>query len=160
MGTLPAEQHLFLGLSTVTDDGTLVTVPPLHHFVVTAVLDVPATASALQSAQQTLESTIAGLEASGLLDFRPSGLGLAVSWGLPYFNSLPPALTSAWLPVDIAASQANQQTTYAITNAITFASDPPGMILEQNDVAFVFAATPSDTSRRRSTRSSVGLRRD
>ncbi len=144
VGTLPAEQHLFLGLSTVTDDGTLVTVPPLHHFVVTAVLDVPATASALQSAQQTLESTIAGLEASGLLDFRPSGLGLAVSWGLPYFNSLPPALTGAWLPVDIAASQANQQTTYAITNAITFASDPPGMILEQNDVAFVFA---SDTFR-------------
>ena len=84
------------------------------------------------------------MEDSGLLDFRPSGLGLAVSWGLPYFNLLPPALTSAWLPIDLVASQANQQTTFAILNAITFASDPPGTILEQNDVAFVLA---SDTFR-------------
>ena len=87
--SLPPEQHLFLGLSTVTDNATLVTVPPLHHAVVTAQLNVPATTPALQNAQQVLESAIAGLEDSGLLDFRPSGLGLAVAWGLPYFNLLP-----------------------------------------------------------------------
>jgi hypothetical protein len=138
--TLPAEQHLFLALPNVTNDGTLVTVPPLHHLVVTADLNIPATVSAWQNAQNTLESTIAGLEDSGLLDFTAPGLGLAVSWGLPYFNRLPPALTSALLPIDIAASRANQQTTFAILNAIPFASDPPGTILERNDVAFVLAS--------------------
>lgn len=124
--SLPPEQHLFLGLSTVTDNATLVTVPPLHHAVVTAQLNVPATTPALQNAQQVLESTISGLEDSGLLDFRPSGLGLAIAWGLPYFDLLPTALTSEWLPLDLAASQANGATTYAILNASSFASDPPG----------------------------------
>jgi hypothetical protein len=143
-GALPLEQHLFQGLSTVTDNGTLVTVPPLHHAVVTAVLTGPGTKPALQDAQQVLESAIGALEDSGLLDFRPSGLGLAVAWGLPYFNRLPAALTSAWLPIDLPLSQANQETTRAILNAITFASDPPGTILEQNDLAFVFASDHVD----------------
>ncbi len=142
--SLPPEQHLFLGLSTVTDNATLVTVPPLHHAVVTARLNVPATTPVLQHAQQVLESAIAGLEDAGLLDFRPSGLGLAVAWGLPYFNLLPTALTSQWVPVDLAASQANGATTYAILNARSFASDPPGVILEQNDVAFVMASDHLD----------------
>ena len=90
------------------------------------------------------KSAIAGLEDSGLLDFRPSGLGLAVAWGLPYFNLLPSALTSEWLPIDLAASQANGATTYAILNASSFASDPPGVILEQNDIAFVMASDHLD----------------
>ena len=142
--SLPSEQHLFLGLSTVTDNATLVTVPPLHHAVVTAQLNVPATTSALQNAQHVLESAIAGLEDSGLLDFRPSGLGLAVAWGLPYFNLLPTALTGEWLPLDLAASQANGATTYAILDASSFASDPPGVILEQNDIVFVMASDHLD----------------
>jgi hypothetical protein len=144
VGALPLEQHLFQGLTTVRDNGTLVTVPPLHHAVVTAMLTGPATKPALQDAQSVLESAIGALEDSGLLDFRPSGLGLAVAWGLPYFNRLPAALTGAWLPVDIALSQQNQETTSAILDAITFASDPPGTILEQNDVAFVFASDHVD----------------
>ena len=106
--------------------------------VVTATLTVPI--SALQEAQSTLESTLQGLEDSGLLTFTPSGLGLAVAWGLPYFDSLPPALSEAWLPVDLVTSQASGQPTLALLNAITFASDPPGTILEQNDVAFVLAS--------------------
>jgi hypothetical protein len=107
-------------------------------------LNCPATTPALQDAQQVLESAIGELEDSGLLDFRPSGLGLAVAWGLPYFNLLPSALTSVWLPTDIALSQANQEKTLAILNAVTFASDPPGTILEQNDVAFVLASDHLD----------------
>lgn len=138
--SLPPEQHLFLGLSTVSDNATLVTVPPLHHAVVTAQLNVAVTTPALQNAQQVLESAIAGLENSGLLDFRPSGLGLAVAWGLPYFNLLPTALTSEWLPLDLAASHANGEATYAILDANSFASDPPGVVLEQNDIAFVIAS--------------------
>ncbi len=142
---LPLEQHpLFLGLSTVKDNGTLVKVPPLHHVVVTAVLNIPATTSALQSAQQVLEASIADLEKSGLLDFRPSGLGLAIVWGIPYFDLLPLTLVNGLLPIDLVASQSNQETTSAIQNAITFASDPPGTILEQNDLAFVFASDHLD----------------
>jgi hypothetical protein len=142
--SLPPEQHLFLGLSTVTDNATLVTVPPLHHAVITAKLEVPATTSNLKMAQQVLESAITGLEDSGLLDFRPSGLGLAVAWGLPYFNLLPTALTSDWLPLDLAASKANEETTYAVLNASRFASDPPGIVLEENDIAFVMASDHLD----------------
>jgi hypothetical protein len=142
--TLPLEQHLFDGLSTVTDNGTIVTVPPLHHTVVTAVLNVSGTTATLQNAQQVLESAIAELEDSGLLDFKPSGLGLAVVWGLPYFNLLPAPLTNAWLPIDVSASQTNGETTLAILDAVTFASDPPGTVLEQNDVAFVFASDSLD----------------
>src|ERR1700722_18081194 len=134
---LPLEQHLFSGLATVKDDGTLVTVPPRHHAVVTAQLTVPATTAALQNAQQVLETAIARLEHRGLLDYRPTGLGLAVGWGLPYFNRLPSSLTGSWLPVDLTASQANNQTTLAILDAIAFASDPPEVVLEQNDIVFV-----------------------
>ena len=142
--SLPPEQHLFLGLSTVRDDGTLVTVPPRHHAIVTARLDVPATTVALQNAQQVLETAIAGLEDQGLLDFRPTGLGLVVGWGLPYFNLLPPTLTTSWLPVNLTASQANNETTLAILDAIAFASDPPEVVLEQNDMAFVLASDHLD----------------
>ncbi len=137
---LPLEQHLFSDLSRVVDNDTVVTVPPLHHMVVTAMLTVPLSDPALQEAQSTLESTLHGLEKSGLLTFTPSGLGLAVAWGLPYFDALPPALSEAWLPVDLVTSNETGQTTLAIVNAITFASDPPGTILEQNDVAFVMAS--------------------
>jgi hypothetical protein len=137
---LPLEQHLFQDLSLVVDNDTVVTVPPLHHMVVTATLAVPISASALQEAQATLESTLQGLEDSGLLTFTPSGLGLAVAWGVPYFGALPPALTNAWLPVDLVTSQATGVTTPALLDAVTFASDPPGTILEQNDVAIILAS--------------------
>jgi hypothetical protein len=142
--TLPREQHLFLDLTTVTDNDTVVTVPPLHHTVVTAKVNVGPTTAALQKAQRVLESAIAKLETSGLLNFTPAGLGLAVVWGLPYFEMLPPALTSAWLPMDLVTSQANNTATSALTDAISFASDPPDVVLEQNDVAFIFASDHQD----------------
>ena len=59
---------------------------------------------------------------------------------MPYFNALPSALSQAWLPIDLVTSQATGQTTFAILDAVTFASDPAGTILEQNDVAFVLAS--------------------
>lgn len=136
--SLPLEQHLYSGLSRVTDNGTIVVVPPLHHMVVTATLTVPA--AGFPQAQQVLETAISGLETSGLLDYTPSGMGLAVAWGLPYFNLLPSAVTNAYLPVDVVASRANGHRTLAIIDAITFASDPAGTLLEGNDVAFVMAS--------------------
>jgi hypothetical protein len=138
--SLPLEQHLFRDLTRVVDNETVVTVPPLHHMVVTATLTVPVSASALQAAQGTLESTLQNLEDSSVLTFTPSGLGLAVAWGLPYFDALPSAVSEAWLPVDLVTSHATGQTTPALLDAITFASDPPDTILEQNDVAFVLAS--------------------
>jgi hypothetical protein len=137
---LPLEQHLFRDLSRVVDNHTVVTVPPLHHMVVTATLTVPVSGPDLQAAQGTLESTLLSLEDSGVLTFSPSGLGLAVAWGVPYFDALPTALSEAWLPVDLVTSQTTGQTTSALLDAVTFASDPPGTVLEQNDVAFVMAS--------------------
>ena len=136
--SLPLEQHLFSGLSRVTDNGAIVVVPPLHHMVVTAALTVAP--SGFAQAQQVLEAAIAGLETSGLLDYTPSGMGLAVAWGLPYFNRLPPAVTDTYLPVDVVASRANGHRTLAVIDAITFPSDPAGTLLEGNDVAFVMAS--------------------
>jgi hypothetical protein len=137
---LPIEQHLFTNLASVIDNGVAVTVPPLHHMVVTAGLQVGATAAALQNAQQVLEAALAELEASGLLTFTPGGLGLAVGWGLPYFDQLPPALTAAQLPVDLVASRARGETTFAVLPAVQYPSDPPSTLLESNDVVFVFAS--------------------
>jgi hypothetical protein len=142
--TLPLEQHLFRDVSREVDNDTLVTVPPLHHMAVTANLTVPITTSALQEAQGTLESTLEGMEHSGQLTFTPSGLGLAVAWGLPYFEALPAPLSEAWLPVDLVPSQSTGRTTLALLDAITFASDPSGTILEQNDMAFVIASDHLD----------------
>ena len=137
---LPLEQHLFDGLATVTDNGTPVTVPPLHHAVVTATLEVAPTTAALQQAQHLLETTLTGLEQSHLLDFRPSGLGLAVAWGLPYFARLPAALTDAYLPVDLVTSRDTGTATGALLDAVRFASDPADLLLEANDVVFVLAS--------------------
>jgi hypothetical protein len=137
---LPAEQHLLRALETVTDHGTLVVVPPLHHVVVTARLEIPSTASALAHAQVLMETALSELEASGLLDFRPSGLALAVAWGLPYFARLPTTLNDAWLPIDVATTDARRSTTLAIQDAVAFASDPPTTVLEQNDLVFVMAS--------------------
>ena len=122
----------------MTDNGAVVVVPPLHHMVVTATLTAPPTGFA--QAQQVPETAIAGLETSGLLDHTPSGMGLAVAWGLPYVNRLPPALTNTYQPVDVVATRANGHKTLAVIDAITFPSDPLGTLLEGNDVAFVMAS--------------------
>jgi len=136
--SLPLEQHLYSGLSRVTDNGAIIVVPPLHHMVVTATLTVPP--AGFTQAQEVLETAIAGLETSGLLDFTPSGMGLAVAWGLPYFNRLPSALANSFLPVDVVASRANGHKTLAVIDAIGFPSDSAGTLLEGNDVAFVMAS--------------------
>src|SRR6476660_3652341 len=57
---LPPEQHVLDGVRTVTDNDVEVTVPPLHHEVVTA--RVKGDASDLTAAQRVLEDALAGLE--------------------------------------------------------------------------------------------------
>jgi hypothetical protein len=138
------------GSGVKSSNGTIaVRVPALHDHVITATLNVPANAKALQEAQHHLESVLLGLE----IQFppTPTGVGITVAWGLPYFHHYIPALgkTSgffkagtpypAYLPVDLMTSKIAGHTVYALQEARTFPSDqpPPGfgpVRLEQNDV--------------------------
>jgi hypothetical protein len=134
-----------------SSNGTIpVRVPPLHDHVVTATLNVPANAKALQEAQHHFESVLLGLERQ----FPPTaaGVGITVAWGLPYFRHYIPSLGKAsgffkrgtpypaYLPVDLVTSKMKGHTVYALQESRTFPSDqsPPGfgpVRLEHNDVA-------------------------
>src|SRR5258706_9206704 len=155
----PLEQYIIENVRVIKDNGSgvnssngtiLVEVPPLHSHVITATLNVPANTKALQEAQHHLESVLLGLEQK----FSPSprGLGVAVAWGLPYFQHYIPSLGKsssffkagtrypAYLPVDLVTSQQQKRTVYAVQESMTFPSDQPpagfGPVrLEQNHVA-------------------------
>ncbi|WP_326804631.1 hypothetical protein OIE49_27695 [Streptomyces sp. NBC_01788] len=58
-----------------------VRVPALHDHVITARLNVPAKAKALQEAQHHLESALLGLERQ--FSPTPTGVATTVAWGLP-----------------------------------------------------------------------------
>ena len=155
----PEEQYVVDNVPVIMDNGSGVnsssgTIPvlvhPLHNHVITATLKVPATTTSLQAAQHQLESVLLSLEQR--FSPTPTGLGVAVAWGLPYFHHYIPSLgkTSsffqagtrypAYLPVDLVTSKLEGHTVYAIQEAMTFPSDKPpagfGPVhLEQNDVA-------------------------
>src|SRR5258707_1316855 len=155
----PLEQYILENVRIIKDNGSgvnssngtiLVEVHALYNNVITATLNVPANAKALQEAQQHLESVLLGLEQK--FSPTPSGLGVAVAWGLPYFHNYIPSLVKtssvfkagtrypAYLPVDLVTSKLEGHTVYAVQEAITFPSDqsPAGfgaVRLEQNDVA-------------------------
>jgi hypothetical protein len=133
------EQYLFTG-RTVVDNGVTVISPPLHHAVVTAQL----TGRVTVAAQASLESVLAGLERSGLLDFTAGGGGVTIAWGKPYFNRLPAALVAQYMPVDRIASAAAGRTVPALLDAFAFASDPASLVLESNDLAVVVASDSID----------------
>ncbi|MGO9558331.1 MAG: hypothetical protein ACLPQS_06605 [Acidimicrobiales bacterium] len=146
---LPAEQYLFFETATVTDNGVVVSVPPLYHEVVTASLEVEQTLPALKAAQRKLEAALRELEASGLLDFKPSGLGLSVSWGLPYLTA--PLIARAWArhgPIDLRASEILGAPTSVLLDSVRFTTDPATSLLERNDVCITMA---SDTRANLST---------
>lgn len=139
------------GSGVQSSNGTIaVRVPALHDHVITARLNVPANAKALQEAQHHLESVLLGLERQ--FPPTPTGVGTTVAWGLPYFHKYIPSLgkTSgffkagtpypAYLPIDLMTSKMEGHTVYALQEARTFPSDqpPPGfgpVRLEHNDVA-------------------------
>ena len=133
-GPLPPEQHVLDGVQTVTDNHVEVTVPPLHHEVVTARVRVDR--ADLADAQRTLEAALTDLEAR----FAPTplGLGVAFAWGLPYFERLVPAAWRANLPFDRRASKA------ALLTARRFMSDPDSTLLEENDVAVLLRSDHLD----------------
>lgn len=158
---LPPEQHLLLNTQVILDDGTgssssngniAVVVPPLHHEVITARVNVAPGAAPLQQAQRQLESILQQLESS--FPPTPAGLGITLAWGLSYFQNFIPSLQVSspffaagtkypnYLPIDLRASKAAGKTVRAVIDAITFPSDQapfnyPGVILEQHDVAIL-----------------------
>jgi hypothetical protein len=137
---LPPEQHLMEGLRVIVDNGVAVQVPPLHHQVVTAKLRVGRSRAALRDAQHALEAALRGIEQE--YPPTPAGLGVIASWGTPYFRTYLPSLGGqaypAYLPVDTGASKTAGQAVSALEDVTPFPSDSPDLLLEQNDVAFVF----------------------
>jgi hypothetical protein len=153
------EQYLLQGTKVINVDGAgvqhkhgsvAVHVPPLHDHVITAQLNVAATPSALQDAQQHLESVLVDLEAS--FAPTPAGVGITIAWGIPYFLGFIPSLGKAsdffaagtrfpaYLPIDLVTSKAKGETVYALQPSRTFPSDTPpvgfGPVrLEENHIA-------------------------
>ncbi len=127
-GALPPEQHVLDGLRVITDNGVEVIVPPLHHQVVTAKVAVEA--RGLRDAQRALEDELAKLDAKYAPT--PSGLGITVAWGLPYFERFVAAQWRAHAPFDRRAERP------ALLPTRAFPSDPSDTVLERNDVAILF----------------------
>jgi hypothetical protein len=141
------------------EDGKIaVRVPALYDHVITARLNVPAKAKALQQAQHHLESVLLRLERE--FPPTPTGVGITVVWGLSYFQHYIPRLGKTsrffkagtpyprYLPIDLQTSKMEGHTVYAVQEARTFPSDqpPPGfgpVRLEQNDVAVLLRSDSS-----------------
>jgi hypothetical protein len=129
---LPPEQHILNNVPVITSNGIAVVVPPLYHQVVTATLNVKAKAKDLQQAQEALANVLGALDAT--YPATPSGLGLTMTWGLPYFQRYVPSQMSL-LPIDNRATATAGSSRLAILDAIQFPSDPNDLILEANDLA-------------------------
>ncbi|HEU5213611.1 MAG TPA: hypothetical protein VFU10_12635 [Gaiellaceae bacterium] len=121
----PREQHELQGLRVVENDGVEVVVPPLFHQVVTATV-VPGTQ--LADARSRFEDALASIE---------DRAAVTVAWGLPYFRRHVAALAGRHVPTDLRASETGRPVK-ALLDARRFPSDPPGVILEANDVAALF----------------------
>jgi hypothetical protein len=136
------EQHLLFGEQIVTDNGIEVIVPSLHHRVVTAKLQVEDTRAALLAAKAELEGALAAIERD--YDAGPSGLGVTVAWGLPYFRRYVPGPVREHLPVDERASKAKGRRVSALLDARRYPSDPHDAILEANDLAVLLRSDSRD----------------
>jgi hypothetical protein len=121
-GPMPREQHVF-DLRSVQSEGVEVLVPPLHSEIVTATIKV----DDLRAAQHDLEATLQDLDAQYTAD--PSGLGVTIAWGLPYFDERVARQAKAHLPFDHRAGKS------VLLPSRRFPSDPKDTLLERNDVA-------------------------
>jgi hypothetical protein len=120
--SLPPEQHVF-HLGSVQSEGVEVLVPPLHSEIVTAKIAT----SDLRPAQRDLEQALQRLDDEHAPD--ATGLGVTVSWGLPYFEQRVAAQAKTHLPFDHRAGKP------VLLPGRRFPSDPSDTRLEENDVA-------------------------
>jgi hypothetical protein len=128
-GPPPPEQHVLDGLAVTVEDGVEVIVPPLHHEVVTATVRRVDT-RALEDALRELDARYATT---------PAGLGVTIAYGTPYFDRhVARAAVEKHLPFDRRAEKP------ALLATRTFPSDPPGTILERNDVAVLLRSDRLD----------------
>ena len=139
---LPPEQHVLQGVRVVRDNGVEVLVPPLHHQLVTLELRTGGDAKQLRDAREALEHAVASLEAR----FRPSptGLGITIGWGLPYFRHYVPRAAARYLPIDRRASKAAGRSVSVLLDAVRFPSDPPMLIREANDAVLLLRSDSLD----------------
>ena len=128
-----SEQHLLDGVRVVRDNDVEVLVPPLHHQVVTAKVRVGESPAELREARQELEATLRRLDQR--FETTPTGLGVTVAWGLPYFERYVPGQAERHLPVDLRATAARGEQVRVLENAIRFPTDPGSTRLESNDLA-------------------------
>jgi hypothetical protein len=130
------EQYLIDSLEVILDNGTPVVVPPIYNDVFTAKLAPGRTwdKAALVLAQKRLEAALARVESP--YPSTAAGLTIVVAWGLPYFRTFVPAPWQAKGPRDMLLAPENAQRPFAVLDAIRFPSDPEGVTLEANHVAF------------------------
>jgi hypothetical protein len=124
------EQYLIDKLQAVLDNGVTAVIPPIYNDVFTARLASGQTwnRTTLRAAQARLEAALAKVEAP--YPATAAGLTIVVAWGLPYFQS---SVAGPW------ATKAPKETggaRLAVVDAIRFPSDPAGVVLEDNHVAF------------------------
>ncbi len=135
------EQYLLGGLRVVNELGIDVILPPLHHRVVTARVRVSGGREARSRPRPG--SNALSSPSSVAIRATPAGLGVTVSWGLPYFRRLVPKLADGrrypnYLPVDRGASKTGASGSRPCSTPARFASDPPEVVLGADDVAFLF----------------------
>ena len=130
---LPAEQHVLGGVGVVEEDGVEVVVPPLHHQIVTARVTAAPRRRDLRAARAELEHVLRGIDRE--FPATVAGLGLAVAWGLPYFDRYVPGPAAMHLPLDRRASGTKRRATSVLIDAIRFPSDPHDLALDANDLA-------------------------
>jgi hypothetical protein len=135
-GPRPPEQHVLQGVRVVTDNDVEVLVPPLHHQVVTARLEVGESSAELREAQADLEKVLGRLDEE--FAPTPAGLGVTVAWGLPYFRRYVSGLADQHIPLDKRSAKP------VLLDAIRFPSDPEETILEENALAVLLRSDSLD----------------
>jgi hypothetical protein len=141
-GSRLPEQHLLDGLRVIRDNGVEVLVPPLHHEVVTAKVQIGGSRRELRDARLELENALAKLD--DRLEPTPAGLGITVAWGLPYFVRYVPAQSEKHLPVDRRATAARGEKVMVLEDTIRFPSDSDTTRLESNDLAVLLRSDSLD----------------
>lgn len=136
------EQHLLDGIRVVRDNDVEVLVPPLHHQIVTAKLRVGESSAELRQAREELEDALQTLD--GRFEPTPTGLGVTVAWGIPYFERYVPGQAKSHIPLDRRASAARGEPVQVLEEAIRFPSDPEGTRLETNDVVVLLRSDSLD----------------
>jgi hypothetical protein len=139
--SFPLEQHLLRDLRVVRDNDVVVVIPPLHHQITTARLNVGRGKADLLDAKRALEQALARIDRA--FPPTPSGLGVTVGWGRSYFRDRLPRLADGrrfphYLPVDVRASRAAGTSVPALLDSLRFPSDPHDVALEHNDVCLLF----------------------